>query len=86
MDRAGKGVVVAILVAATGWLIGMGCIGHECVREVQCVTACGQPSQTAGCGPCPSGTFDDINCPGATNDGGTADAGSLDAASPAARI
>jgi hypothetical protein len=80
MNLAGKGVVVAVLVAAAGWLVGMGCDGGQgCVREVRCVTACGQPSQTAGCGPCPAGMFDDISCPDVTSDGGTADAGGLDA-------
>jgi hypothetical protein len=36
---------------------------QECFREVRCVEACGGEETTAGCGPCPDGTFDSIECP-----------------------
>jgi hypothetical protein len=61
------------------------CGVSECVRAVECVSACGGPVVQSGCCPCPTGTFDDLLCLGdaaAADGGGPADAPRGDAAPP----
>lgn len=63
MRIARMGVVLLL----AGWFPG-----RECVREVRCVEACGGEETTAGCGPCPDGTFDSIECEDPVDAGGDA--------------
>lgn len=45
-----------------GLALLIGCTGRECIREVRCVETCGGEEISAGCGPCPAGTIDVLEC------------------------
>lgn len=47
----------------------------ECFRAVECVEMCGGEVLQSGCCACPSGTFDNIDCPSAGGAGGAGGAG-----------
>jgi hypothetical protein len=49
--------------------------GVSCFRAVRCRATCGGPILQQGCGPCPTGTIDDLYC---TADSGTGDTGAGD--------
>jgi hypothetical protein len=52
--------------AGTAPQVGSGGSGDcgtiQCIRAIECVESCGGPVESSGCCPCPTGTFDQIQC------------------------
>jgi len=64
-DQGQGGAAIGTGGRASGGAVSSGCTLTECFRNVECVVSCGGPVVQSGCCPCPSGSFDSIQCQGA---------------------